>query len=118
MKLPIFKENHWLPKVLSKGSPIEIGAITLGPVIFSRGTMSDVTRNHECIHWEQYKECLILGFLLIYVGHWVVNLFRFKFNGKDAYYNICFEVEAYDNDDDLAYLEKRKRFAWIRHLRN
>ena len=32
-------------------------------VIFSRDEMSDRVKNHESIHWEQYKETLIFGFL-------------------------------------------------------
>ena len=75
--------------------------------------MTNQTKNHECIHWEQYKECLILGFLAIYVGHWIINLCRYR-NGKAAYRAICFENEAYKHDDDLEYLNDRKRFAWIR----
>lgn len=39
-------------------------AITLGPVIIVRKPhrldMTDY--NHECIHWEQYKELLIIFF--------------------------------------------------------
>jgi hypothetical protein len=109
---PLFFENSKVPVWLSKLSPIEIGAITLGPFIFSRGTMSDVTKNHEAIHWEQYKECLILPFLILYGLSWLIN--RFTMSGSDAYRNIWFEKEAYANQDNPNYLSERKLFAWAR----
>jgi len=114
VKLPIFIENSKIPVVLSKLSPIEIGAITLGPVVFSRNTIGEETRRHEAIHWEQYKECLILGFLFLYLFFWIKNLFG-GFSGSGAYYNIPFEREAYDNQQDPEYLINRKQFAWYNY---
>jgi len=113
MKLPLFFENSKVPVILSKVSPIEIAAITLGPFIFSRNEMSDRTKNHECIHWAQYKECLIIGFLLLYGASWLINICK-GMSGADAYRYIWFEKEAYDNDHDFNYLQKRKWFAWAR----
>jgi len=113
MKLPFFFENSKVPVVLSKFAPINIGAITLGPFIFSRGEMSDQTKNHERIHWEQYKECLIIGFLILYGLSYVINLCK-GMKGSDAYYNIWFEKEAYDHDEDLEYISKRKNYAWVK----
>ena len=66
ISLPIFFENSAVPKILSKVSPISIGAITVGPVVFCDGEISESLKRHESIHWEQYKECLIIGFLLLY----------------------------------------------------
>ena len=37
---PIFVERSFIPKLLSFFAPFEIGAITLGFVVFSRGDMS------------------------------------------------------------------------------
>ena len=111
MGLPVFIENSKIPSVLSKLSPIEIGAITLGPIIISKGKMDETLRRHETIHWEQYKECLIVGFLFLYLFFWLRNLLN-GYDGKGAYYNIPFEREAYDNQHDSEYLLHRKRFAW------
>ena len=111
MNFPVFFEDSKVPIILSKVSPIEIGAITLGPFVFSRGEISERTRNHESIHWEQYKECLIVGFLFLYLFFWLRNLLN-GYDGKGAYYNIPFEREAYDNQHDSEYLLYRKRFAW------
>ena len=112
--LPLFFENSKVPVILSKVSPIEIGAITLGPFIFSRGEMSDRTKNHECIHWEQYKECLVIGFLVLYGLSYVINFCK-GMKGPDAYRSIWFEKEAYDNDHDFEYIKKRKLFGWVRN---
>ena len=114
MKFPVFIENSKVPVVLSAFSPISIGAITLGPFIFARGEMSPRLRNHETIHWEQYKETLILGFLLLYAFYYVIGLFRYG-SGAASYYNIPFEREAYENDHDLGYTFNRKRWAWWKY---
>ena len=115
MKLPVFIENSKVPVWLSKLSPIEIGAITLGPLVFSRETMSDRVKNHEAIHWEQYKECLIVGFLLLYGAFWLISRIKFR-DGTLAYYQNPFEIEAYENDHDFSYVKKRKFWAWSKYI--
>ena len=72
---PWFFENSKVPVILSKLAPIEIGAITIGPLVYSRGEMSEVTKNHETIHWQQYIETGIIGFVILYY------LFYFYFLG-------------------------------------
>jgi hypothetical protein len=81
--------------------------------VFGRSKISKRTRVHEAIHWEQYKETGIILFPILYVLFWLINLFRFKFDGKKAYYEILFEKEAYSNDKKIDYLFNRKRFAWL-----
>ncbi len=112
MNFPVFIENSKVPAFLSFFSPISIGAITLGPFVFSRGEISDRTKNHESIHWAQYKETLIVGFLLLYVFYWFVGLMKYR-DGSVAYYRIPFEQEAYDKDADFEYLQDRSRFYWF-----
>jgi len=107
----MYFENSKVPVILSKFSPIEITAITLGPMVFSRGEMSDQTKNHECIHWQQYIETGIAGFIVLYFIFWLYNLIKFR-DGRLAYMSIPFEQEAYTHDGDLSYLEHRKRYAW------
>ncbi len=110
---PIFIENSWVPKFLSLFAPITIGAITLGPLVFSRGVMSERTKNHEAIHWQQYIETGIIGFIILYFIYWLIGLIRYK-DGGVAYMMIPFEQEAYENDDNMLYLLQRKRFNWIK----
>ena len=109
---PWFFENSKVPVVLSYLAPITIGAITIGPLVFSRGEMSDITKNHESIHWQQYIETGILGFIILYYSFYFWNLLRYR-DGELAYYMIPFEKEAYDNDDNLEYLTTRKRYSWL-----
>ena len=115
MNLPIFIENSKFVVKISRFAPIEIGAITLGPVVLSRGEMSEDTKRHETIHWYQYKECYIVGFLVLYLLFWVRNLVL-GYSGDQAYSNIPFEKEAYDNETDKNYLTNRKKHAWRDYL--
>ena len=114
MKFPVFIENSRVPAVLSFFSPIEIGAITLGPFVFSCGEIDPVMRNHEAIHWEQYKETFVVGFLLLYAFFYIIGLIRYR-SGAAAYYNILFEREAYQNDHDFGYIFRRKRWSWLNY---
>tara|TARA_B100000242_G_C42621902_1_gene293093 strand:+ start:70 stop:432 length:363 start_codon:yes stop_codon:yes gene_type:complete len=109
---PKFFENSKVPVLLSYVSPITIGAITLGPFVFSRGILSERTKRHETIHWQQYIETGIIGFLILYSIYWIAGLIKYR-DGSTAYYRIPFEQEAYENDDDIVYLLNRKRFNWF-----
>lgn len=117
MKFPVFVENSKVPVYLSYLSPITISAITLGPFVFSRDEISPRTRNHESIHWQQYKETAIIGFLLLYAFFYIVGLVKYR-SGAAAYYNIPFEREAYDNDHDFGYTFHRPRWAWLKYRKN
>ena len=112
---PIFVENSKIPVFLSKFAPININAITLGPVVFSRGAISKTTRRHETIHWQQYIETGVIGFVLLYPLFWLIGLLRFR-SGKKAYQMIPFEQEAYANQRKSTYLSKRKRYVWLKSI--
>ena len=114
MNFPVFIENSKVPVVLSYVSPINIGAITLGPWVFSRGEIDQITRDHESIHWEQYKELLIFGFLFLYVFYWIVGTIKYK-SGSYAYYRIPFEQEAYGNQEVKDYLIYRRDYNWTKY---
>ena len=110
---PIFFENSRVPALLSKFSPIEIGAITLFPFVFSRQTMGETIRNHETIHFQQQLETGIVGFYIIYVLNYL--WLRFKgLDGPEAYMNLLAEKEAYAHEWDADYLLKRKRYQWLK----
>ncbi len=108
---PIFYENSKIPVLLSKISPIEIGAISLGPFVFSRGKISKKTMQHETIHFQQQIETLFIGFFLLYGIFWLRNYIKYK-NGKEAYFEIPFEIEAYAYEDVEGYLESRPFYSW------
>ncbi len=96
-------------------------AITFWPFIFVRKDeekyYTDVVERHEYIHGEQQKEMLIVFFLLWYGIEWFVKLCIYR-NSMTAYKNISFEREAYRNQNDLAYLDERKHFAWTKYIIN
>ena len=83
-------------------------------VLFVRGNarIDDITLNHEKIHTAQIKEMLYVFFYVWYIIEWLIRLPK-----GNAYRNISFEREAYNNEKDLRYLDNRKRFAWIKYLK-
>ena len=90
-------------------------AITLYPFIFLKNQNdrnNEILINHERIHLQQQIELLIIPFYLWYIIHFLINYFKYK-NWEKAYRNIIFEKEAYNNENDLNYLKKRKRYAFI-----
>lgn len=114
---PICYENSKLPIWLSRFAPIDIWAISLGPFVFCRGLMSPVTRRHETIHFQQQIELMFVGFYLLYIVSFFINLIRLR-DGRQAYMSIPFEREAYKNEMSVGYPSKRKRYSWIRYIRS
>ena len=116
MKFPIFIENSKIPVWLSKIAPININAITLGPIVLSRGVLSERVKRHETIHFMQYKELYFIGFLIIYLYDYLYTaLIKKKGFTRESYLSIRFEQEAYDNDHNLEYLDNRKSCAWKKY---
>lgn len=108
---PWFFENSRVPVWLSKVTPIEISAITLFCFVFSRGEIAERTKRHETIHFQQFLETFVIGFIVIYYVDYLIRFIRYR-DGKKAYRMICFEQEAHDNDDFEDYLARRKRYSW------
>jgi len=98
--------------------------ITLGPYIWVSLLSSNPVRtaNHERIHLAQIMELVrkvkkivrlkpvanVIGIIWFYTRYglnYARNVFKY---GKAAYRNLYYEREAYDNDDNLAYLDDRK----------
>lgn len=84
-------------------------AINIFGVVFVRGKrpISATIQNHEAIHTAQMREMLWLIFYVVYFVEWLFRLFR----KGNAYRQISFEREAYENQDDRNYLCRRRRFA-------
>ena len=73
----------------------------------------------------QYKDLLYIFFLPLYLLEWVIKIpfswfYKKKKYGrtisKVAYRSISFEQEAFYNQYDYDYLNKRKRFAWVKYI--
>lgn len=88
-------------------------AINICGVLFARkeAKISGITINHEEIHTAQMKEMWYLFFYIQYLIEFFLRLLVMR-GVKDAYRNISFEQEAYDNEIDMSYLKTRKRFNW------
>lgn len=114
---PIFIENSVVPKILSYFSPINIAAISLGIFVFCRGECSPVLKRHESIHFQQQIELLFVGFYLLYISFWLIALAKHK-KGDQAYHEIPFEREARYNQYSSDYLSTRKRYSWVRYVRD
>lgn len=71
--------------------------------------------NHEKIHFMQQLELLIIPFYLLYLLFYLLNLIRFRDHSR-AYFSICFEREAYANDGNMNYLQKRGLYSWLRYF--
>ena len=112
---PIFVENSKIPVLLSYIAPIVINAIALFPFVFCRTTISENTKTHETIHFQQQLETLVLGFYIIYLWDYARARLR-GIKGKDAYYLIRAEKEAYINESFPEYLRSRKRWNWLRRI--
>lgn len=117
--------SNILLQILTLGQ--NFAGITIGVfVIFKdRNVATPKVLNHEHIHVKQQVELLFVGMWLPYALSYFYNRLKLAFNIKlpiatsyssthmKAYRNIIFEREAYDNDNNLAYIKNRKPFAWL-----
>ncbi len=89
-------------------------AINLLGIIFARNEadINERILNHERIHTRQMLEMLVVGFYSWYLIEWIIRL---PMKGN-AYRNISFEQEAYNNESNLNYLSDRKPFAWFIYI--
>ena len=125
---PIIKENTKITKFFSVIFGEEIMGLTIFPYIFIKtkdtteddaennaeedGIRYDHILNHEKIHYEQYKETLVVGYIIIYIINFFINLLYYR-NINTAYRNILLEREAYEYMDDLEYLQSSKCYSWL-----
>lgn len=115
-------------------------AINLFGIIFTKEELTEKEKNHEKIHTYQMIEMILVGLYLVgmliiqfnlsywwilmglttyYLWYGVEYLIIRKFHQKqnDAYHDISLEEEAYANDEDLNYLQKRIPFNWVKFLK-
>ena len=95
-----------------------VNAIALFPFILLRKDAmrnDEVLLNHERIHLRQQAELLILPFYVLYLLNYLINLARYN-KHYQAYCNISFEREAYDQEKDMGYLSRRKWYNWLAYF--
>ena len=95
-------------------------AINIFGIIFARKKMKyypdsikNVIINHELIHTKQIKELFYIPFYMLYLCNYIYNLFVYR-NHKNAYRNIYFEKEAYDNETNLDYIKTRMKYNYFK----
>ncbi len=86
-----------------------LGILFVHPGVY----LSNELMNHERIHSAQQREMLFIFFYLFYVAEWLVRLLM----RGNAYRNISFEREAYENQRNLDYLKTRRHYAWRKYLK-
>lgn len=113
MKVPIIKYSDKFLDAISW--VMKAGGITIYPFIILRNRYKNavVIKTHESIHIKQQQELLVLPFYFLYLLEWLLKLPKY---GKEAYYNISFEREAYDNERKKNYLQTRKNYSWIKRI--
>lgn len=91
--------------------------INICGILFARKNtiIDEYTINHEKIHTKEIIENFIISFYILYCIFYIINIIKYK-NHKEAYRNIPFECEAYENEKDLNYLSKRTFYAWINYI--
>lgn len=93
-------------------------AINLFGLVFARKDYKKLTEeeiNHESIHTAQMKEMLYVPFYLWYGIEYLIK--RWNNTQKDAYHAISFEREAYDNEENMCYLNNRKHYSWFKRIK-
>ena len=102
---------------LSQKFEVKPLGITIFSFIFLKGKKEDDLNvfNHEMIHIKQFQETLYFGFYFISFFDLIIKFIKHK-SFYNAYRNLMFEVEAYDNMYDLDYLNKRQKYAWLKNI--
>lgn len=98
--------------------PKGYAGITLFPFVFVKNAhlkLNKVFVNHERIHLKQQLELLILPFFIWYGLEFLRGYLHYK-NWHQAYRNISFEREAYQNECNLEYLKKRPFWNFLKYL--
>lgn len=92
--------------------------LALFPFVFVKHAhlkLNKVFVNHEHIHLKQQLELLIFPFFIWYGVEFLVRYVHYK-SWHDAYRNIGFEREAYQNEGNLEYLKKRRFWSFLKYL--
>ena len=112
---PIIFENSRVPALLSKIAPFQVGGFSFFIFVFTRGKCSQRLKVHETVHFQQQLE-MAFAFQWICYGLWWLILLAYHRDTYLAYRMSPFEIEAYDNQDNVFYNDERKMFAWVKYI--
>lgn len=99
-------------------TPKGFRGITVFPFVFlldKKDAENPVFVNHERIHVRQQLELLILPFFIWYGIEFCMRFWQLKDKHK-AYRAISFEREAYANEKDLDYMQKRSFWSFFKYV--
>lgn len=99
-------------------TPKWVRGITIFPFIvlsYKQDRDNAVLINHEKIHIRQQIELLVIPFFLWYGLEFLFRLLQYR-NSKEAYLNISFEREAYQNEKNLDYLKQRSFWRFFKFI--
>jgi hypothetical protein len=103
-----------IPKLLPK----KVSGMVLWPFLIVRNTEckgNKVFMNHERIHLRQQMELLVIFFYVWYMLEFLFRRIQYA-TWQEAYRNISFEREAYENEKDLDYLKRRSFWGFINFM--
>lgn len=113
--------SEGLINLISRFKGLEgVKASAFFPIIVFRNESFEVSRIviHERIHFKQQIELLFIGAIIWRFTEWLyLKVFQSK-NSLDSYKLTSFEQEAYLNQENSNYLEKRKSFAFVKYIKN
>ena len=85
--------------------------------------------NHESIHEQQILDFTpkafpswlrytigSICFYLLYGLEWLFKLIPCLIKNKSAYRSLCAEQEAFKNEVDSSYINKREKLAWLKKI--
>lgn len=105
-------EGHIIARFMNWFFPVR--AITLGTRIFTTKADEEIsasTITHQMIHMDQQRELGLFGFMVRYIGYYLVGLCKTR-SHYDAYLLIPFEQEAYKHQANRAYIFTREPGSW------
>ena len=103
--------------IVLKISFLWVDGMAIFPFIFVKKSKNDsVLLNHELIHLRQQLEMGIFLFYGWYLLEYTLRLIAYQ-NHFEAYYNISFEREAFRNEHDLEYIQKRSFWQFLKYLK-
>lgn len=110
-----------LKRVYCKHFPFKgYEVLTFYPWVFIRESYrsryTEIVDRHEQIHGVQQLETLWVLFLVLYGLEYVVKLVVTGFKHKRAYKSISFEQEAYGNECVMGYVDRRRKWGWMRYV--
>ena len=106
--------------IIIKTENISIGGIALFPFVIINSKLSDARQlvliNHERIHIRQQIELLVIPFYIWYLINYLLNRFKYKTH-DEAYRNIIFEREAFEQESNPDYLSKRNMWKFLKYIK-